>query len=68
MDTVTRRPESIYRARREALPGLALSEVARRAGMNKGQLSLIEQGRLVPTIEQAEAILAVLEAERDARR
>lgn len=64
MDTSTRPPETIYRARREALSGLPLSEVARRAGLNKGTLSLIEQGRLIPTVDQAEAILSVLEAER----
>lgn len=58
---------TIYRARREAIEGLSLSEVSRLSGINKGTLSLIEQGRLLPTVEQAEAILSTIEHERDRR-
>jgi len=48
-----------WRTRRET-SGLTLSEAARRAGLNKGVLSMIETGRMVPTPAEAEAILAVL--------
>ena len=48
-----------WRTRREATP-LGLSELARQANINKGVLSMIETGRMVPTPAEAEAILAVL--------
>lgn len=69
MGATTREPETIYRARREALtdPPLALNELARRIGMSGGILSLIERGRMVPTVAESEAILQALEAERRRR-
>lgn len=41
--------------------GLSLPEVARRAGMNKGRLSVVEHG-VPPTPAQAAALEAVLSA------
>lgn len=43
--------------------GLSLSEVARRAGLNKGRLSILERG-VPPTSAELEAILAVLRTAR----
>ena len=37
-------PRSAWRSWRETIPGLSMSEVARRAGMNSGRLSIIERG------------------------
>jgi len=42
--------------------GLTLSEVARRSGINKGRLSIIERG-VTPTDAEAAAILAALRQE-----
>lgn len=39
--------------------GLSLSEVARRAGINKGRLSIIERG-VPPSDDEARRILAAL--------
>ena len=69
MGATTREPETIYRARRETFtdPPLALNELARRIGMSGGILSLIERGRMIPTVAEAEAILAGIEDERRRR-
>lgn len=40
--------------------GLTLSEVARRSGINKGRLSIIERG-VPPSLEEASRILAALQ-------
>ena len=40
--------------------GLSLSEVARRSGINKGRLSIIERG-VPPTPDEAARILAALQ-------
>lgn len=49
-----------YRAMREAVePHLSLSELARRTGINKGRLSIIERG-VTPTDEERAALLRVL--------
>lgn len=45
--------------------GLSLGELSRRVGINKGTLSYIESGRMVPTGEEFERVMAVL---RDAER
>jgi transcriptional regulator with XRE-family HTH domain len=39
--------------------GVSLSEVARRTGINKGRLSIIERG-VTPTADEASRILAAL--------
>jgi len=57
----TRTPD--WREQREQR-GLTLSEVARRAGLNKGDLSRIETKRLVPTADEARAILRALGDDR----
>lgn len=69
MGARTSEPETIFKARRQALsdPPLALNELARRIGMSGGILSLIERGRLLPTVDQAEAILSGIDAERRRR-
>ena len=64
---------TIYRKRRLEVADLKLTEVARRVGvlldrsMNRGTLSMIETGRMNPTLEEADAILHVIEAERLSR-
>lgn len=40
--------------------GLSLRQLEARTGINRGTLSLIEAGRLIPTPDQAAAILEVL--------
>ena len=52
--------DTTWRGRRQAT-GLSLSELARRAGLNKGTLSMIETGRMVPTPDEARLILRVIE-------
>lgn len=42
--------------------GLSLNELARRAGINKGRLSIIERG-VPPTDEEARRLLAALKAD-----
>lgn len=42
------------------MTGLSLREVARRASINQGVLSMIERQRMVPTAKEAEAIVRVL--------
>ena len=48
-----------WRERREQVD-LTLSELARRTGINKGELSRIERRYVVPTPHQAELILREL--------
>jgi hypothetical protein len=52
-------PASPWRAWRETIPGLSMNEVARRAGINSGRLSIIERG-VVPTELEADRLRAVL--------
>ena len=51
-------PERDWRARRIAA-GLSLPEAARRAGINKGVLSMIENRRMVPEPREVEALVDV---------
>jgi hypothetical protein len=44
--------------------GISLTELSRRSGINKGVLSMIEHGRMVPSAQEYEAVMAVL---RDGR-
>ena len=54
-----------WRSWRETIPGLTMSEVARRAGINSGRLSIIERG--VPASpEEANRLRSVLIAATDA--
>ena len=48
-----------WRAWRESIPGLSMNEVARRAGINSGRLSIIERG-VPPTEAEADKLRAVL--------
>ena len=50
---------SSWRAWRETIPGLSMNEVARRAGISSGRLSIIERG-VSPTEDEAERLRAVL--------
>lgn len=50
-------------ARRAA--GLSLRELEQRSGVNRGLLSLLERGRLIPTPDQAAVILRALTATTD---
>ena len=58
MDTATNRSPDHYRALRLAT-GLGIREVARRTGINRGRLSIIERG-VPPTLDEARLILAAL--------
>lgn len=40
--------------------GMSLAELSRRSGINKGVLSMIEHGRMVPSATEYEAVMAVL--------
>lgn len=40
--------------------GISLNELSRRVGINKGTLSLIENGRMVPTGAEFQRVMAVL--------
>ena len=65
MPTPTRHsPERDWRAWREAT-GLSLPEAARRAGINKGTLSMIENRRMVPEPREATALTDVYRAAGD---
>lgn len=57
-------PTSQWRAWRETIPGLTMREVARRAGLNSGRLSIIERG-VPPTEEEAANLRRVLIAASD---
>ena len=50
---------SPWRAWRETIPSLTMNEVARRAGISSGRLSIIERG-VGPTEDEAERLRAVL--------
>jgi transcriptional regulator with XRE-family HTH domain len=52
---------STWRAWRESLPDLSMNEVARRAKISSGRLSIIERG-VTPTDQEAAALRAVLVA------
>jgi len=54
-------PSTPLRAVRLAT-GLSLNEVARRSGINKGRLSIIERG-VTPTDDEASRILRVLSSD-----
>lgn len=56
---MTDTPISAWRAWRETIPNLTMNEVARRAGINSGRLSIIERG--VPaTADEAVRLRRVL--------
>jgi transcriptional regulator with XRE-family HTH domain len=59
--TETTSPTTAWRAWRETIPGLKMNEVARRAGIGSGRLSIIERG-VPPTPEEAAKLRAVLSA------
>ena len=48
-----------WRAWRETIAGLTMNEVARRAGISSGRLSIVERG-VAPTAEEAARLRAVL--------
>lgn len=48
-----------FRAWRETIPKLTMNEVARRAGISSGRLSIIERG-VPPTEDEAAKLRAVL--------
>lgn len=54
-------PTSSWRAWRETIPDLKMNEVARRAGISSGRLSIIERG-VTPTPEEARKLRDVLAA------
>ena len=62
--TSTQTNRNPWRSWRETIPGLSLSEVARRAGINKGRLSIIERG-VTPEPQEAARLRAVLAAALD---
>ncbi len=47
-------------SRRRLAANLSITELAQRSGVARSLVGLIDQGRLVPTPDQAAAILAVL--------
>ena len=57
--TIARRDRDTWRDLR-AERGLSLRELERRTGINRGDLSKIDRGRLAPTPGQAAVILEVL--------
>jgi transcriptional regulator with XRE-family HTH domain len=52
-------PANPWRAWRETIAGLTMNEVARRAGISSGRLSIVERG-VMPTDEEAAKLRAVL--------
>jgi predicted transcriptional regulator len=52
-------PRTSWRAWRETIPGLTMNEVARRAGISSGRMSIIERG-VTPTLDEARALRRVL--------
>lgn len=58
---------SRWRAWRETIPGLTMNEVARRAGISSGRMSIIERG-VTPTEAEAAAIRRVLIAATEPER
>jgi predicted transcriptional regulator len=66
-DTEPTSPDRTLWAPRRARSGIGITALAERSGVNKGLLSLMERGRLMPTASQYEAVIAALdelEAER----
>ena len=59
--TTTERSPNPWRAWRETMDGLTMNEVARRAGITSGRLSIIERG-VPPSPEEAARLRAVLVA------
>jgi transcriptional regulator with XRE-family HTH domain len=55
-----RSPWSLHRV----AAGVSMRQVATTSGLNRGLLSLLEQGRYVPSPQEAEAILRAIEAHR----
>lgn len=53
-------PWSLYRV----AAGVSLRQVAQLSGVNRGYLSLLEQGRYVPTPAEAKAIVQAVETLR----
>lgn len=53
------RPTTAWRAWRETFSGLTMNEVARRAGITSGRLSIIERG-VPPSVEEAYRLRAAL--------
>ena len=45
--------------------GISLNELSRRVGINKGTLSYIEGGRMVPTAAEYQRVMAVLRDAED---
>ncbi len=56
-----------WRAWRETIPGLTMNEVARRAGISSGRMSIIERG-VTPTDDEAAKIRRVLIAASEPER
>jgi transcriptional regulator with XRE-family HTH domain len=54
-------PTTAWRAWRETFPGLTMNEVARRAGLTSGRLSIIERG-VPPSPQEAARLRAALSA------
>jgi hypothetical protein len=54
-------PTTAWRAWRETIPNLKMNEVARRAKISSGRLSIIERG-VAPTDDEAARLRAVLAA------
>jgi len=48
-------------SRRRIAANLSITELSKRSGVARSLVGLIDQGRLVPTPDQARAILSVLE-------
>jgi hypothetical protein len=59
MRNVDTGPATSWRAWRETIPGLSMNEVARRASITSGRLSIIERG-VPPTAAEAASLRAVL--------
>lgn len=57
-DLFADRPTALKAARQRA--GISMSELSRRAGMNPGDVSRIERGRMLPYRSQAEKLAEAL--------
>lgn len=51
-----REASTVYAQRRVAL-GMSLREVERRTGLNRGFLSMVERGRMIPTADESATLL-----------
>ena len=45
--------------------GISISELSKRSGMNVGMLSYFENGRMIPTAEEFDRVMAVLRDAED---